>query len=398
MKRCETTPLKYLAAINERSLSEDTDPERPIRYVDISTVGMGTLVSQPETMHFADAPSRARRLVRPGDTIVSTVRTYLRAVWPVEGDTSDLVVSTGFAVLSPRTIDPRYFSWWIRSDNFIEEVVARSVGVSYPAINALDLGELAVRVPAPSEQREIADHLDAETARIDAVIAKKRRMLELLHERWRSYVDAVTAIGELRRVRHVTSLRTSGPRGWADRVGDRGRPFLRSANLSRDSIQLQLHDLDRVEPADSPEARRSMTEAGDTLVGITGANTGWVGAVGEAAVGGFVSQHVSILRPDSIEPHWLTYSIFAPRAQDQLLGGQYGGTKTQLGLEDLAELTIRVPPVGTQHALLNRLEVERRRRTELTSCMASQIELLIEHRQALITAAVTGDLGASKAA
>ena len=77
-------PLKRLVRINERALPESTDPEREIRYVDISSVGRGKLVKEPERMSFSDAPSRARRLVRQGDTIVSTVRTYLRAVWPGE--------------------------------------------------------------------------------------------------------------------------------------------------------------------------------------------------------------------------------------------------------------------------------------------------------------------------
>ena len=100
-------PLKRLARINERTLPESTDPGREIRYVDIGSVGRGRLVKEPEQMHFSDSPSRARRLVRQGDTIVSTVRTYLRAVWPVIGSVDGLVVSTGFAVLTPTAVDPR---------------------------------------------------------------------------------------------------------------------------------------------------------------------------------------------------------------------------------------------------------------------------------------------------
>lgn len=190
-------PLKHLVGINERSLGEDTDPGYTFRYVDIGAVGHGALVAEPQEMTFEKAPSRARRIVRPGDTIVSTVRTYLRAVWPVPDPADDLVVSTGFAVLTPHNVDPRYFSWWARSDPFIEEIVARSVGVSYPAINPLQLGELKVRVPSAREQRAIADYLDAETARIDALIAKKRRMVDILHERrqsaataWRQRIEA----------------------------------------------------------------------------------------------------------------------------------------------------------------------------------------------------------------
>jgi type I restriction enzyme S subunit len=213
-----TVPLKHLATINERALPEDSDPSFSFRYVDIGTVGHGDLVAEPQEMSFGEAPSRARRLVRSGDTIVSTVRTYLRAVWPVPDDVDDLVVSTGFAVLTPQRIDPRYFSWWVRSDIFVEDVVARSVGVSYPAINALDLGRLPVRVPPVAEQRAIAEFLDAETARIDALRAKKRRMIRLLEERRHSASIAGVG-GELL----VTPSRSSTlawlpeiPRHWDD--------------------------------------------------------------------------------------------------------------------------------------------------------------------------------------
>lgn len=179
----ELIPLKHLAQINERTLSDTTDSDREIRYIDIGSVGRGELIEDPVQMRFGDAPSRARRLVKSGDTIISTVRTYLRAVWPVSGSVNDLVVSTGFAVLTPRDIEPRYLSWYIMSDIFIEEVVARSVGVSYPAINPSELGEIGIMVPSIEEQRSIANHLDAEAASIDAAISKNRCLIELLAER-----------------------------------------------------------------------------------------------------------------------------------------------------------------------------------------------------------------------
>ena len=383
-------PLKYLAAINEKALPETTADDFEFRYVDIGSVGRGELATAPEKMRFQTAPSRARRKVRAGDTLVSTVRTYLRAVLPIREDADDLIASTAFAVITPHGIDSRYFGWWAQSDVFIEDVVARSVGVSYPAINALELGDLPVRVPPLAEQRAIADYLDAETARIDALIAKKQQLIHLLEERWRGFVDTATSGGDAVRVRHVTSLRTSGPRGWADRVGERGQPFIRSGNLTRDSIDLDHRDLARVVAPETAETQRSSTRAGDSLVGITGANTGWVAAVDSSTEAGFVSQHVAILRPAGVEPRWLTYSLFAPRSQDQLLGGQYGGTKTQLGLQDLAELKISLPPRDVQQALLEKLDAERLRRGRLIESVSRQVELLSERRQAMITALVTG--------
>src|SRR5882757_4053250 len=88
-------------------------------------------------MLFHEAPSRARRKVRNGDILVSTVRTYLKAIATVSDAPDNLIASTGFCVIRPTDgLDAAYAGWVARSDQFVEEVVSRSVGVSYPAINA----------------------------------------------------------------------------------------------------------------------------------------------------------------------------------------------------------------------------------------------------------------------
>src|SRR5207302_731799 len=111
----------------------------------ISTVSSDGAIGEPQTMRFADAPSRARRVVRAGDTIVATVRTYLEAIALIPQALDGQICSTGFAVLrSGRDIEPRFLAYWARSRPIVGEIVARSVGVSYPAINASELGHLRV--------------------------------------------------------------------------------------------------------------------------------------------------------------------------------------------------------------------------------------------------------------
>src|SRR5690625_2106517 len=102
-------------------------------------------MSIPEkTIAFSEAPSRARRLARPGDVVISTVRTYLRAVAQVPSVDADLVFSTGFAVVHPEKdkVDGRYLAYAMQADPFTEAVEAMSVGISYPAVNASDVGNV----------------------------------------------------------------------------------------------------------------------------------------------------------------------------------------------------------------------------------------------------------------
>ena len=165
-------------------LEDSTDADHEIRYVDIGNVNLLNGITSTETYHFGDAPSRARRLVRDGDTIVSTVGTYLKALAKVVNPPSNMVVSTGFAVLRPSSaIDSGYLYRLVQSPVLVDRIVAYSVGVSYPAINPSDLGRLCIPIPPPDEQRAIAAFLDRETARIDALIAKKQRLIERLEEK-----------------------------------------------------------------------------------------------------------------------------------------------------------------------------------------------------------------------
>lgn len=189
-------PLKHLALLNPETLGEDTRPDLPFRYIDIGTTGRGVLLDEPEAMTFATSPSRARRVLRPGDSILSTVRTYLRAGWTHDGTRDDLVASTGFVCLRPRPgTDPRFLGWLAQADTVVEEVVARSVGVSYPAINPAEVGRIKVPCPPLATQRAVADYIDRETARIHALIAAKRRLAGMLMEKRRMTVTHYSTKG-----------------------------------------------------------------------------------------------------------------------------------------------------------------------------------------------------------
>jgi type I restriction enzyme, S subunit len=187
--------LKYAASINDEALLESARPDLEIAYVDISSVDAVAGIVAFEEMLFEDAPSRARRVVRGGDTIVSTVRTYLRAMAPIRDPRPNLIVSTGFAVVRPRCVDPDFLSYALREPGFVETVVARSVGVSYPAVNASEIGTIPISIPPRVEQRAIADFLDAQTARLDTLVAKKRALIERLKEKRSALISQTVTCG-----------------------------------------------------------------------------------------------------------------------------------------------------------------------------------------------------------
>ncbi|ABI57135.1 restriction endonuclease subunit S [Alkalilimnicola ehrlichii MLHE-1] len=189
--------LKYLATYNDEVLPESTDEEAEIDYVEISGVSLSRGVEQVERITFGKAPSRARRKVRSGDILISTVRTYLRAIAKVDEASPDLIASTGFCVVRPdrEEVDSGYLGWAAKSEPFVSEVVSRSVGVSYPAINASELVTIEMPLPPLETQRRIAQFLDEKTARIDGLIEKKRALLDRLAEKRQALITRAVTKG-----------------------------------------------------------------------------------------------------------------------------------------------------------------------------------------------------------
>lgn len=197
----EVAPLKHLASINARVLPESTDQNYTFKYFDISSVGTGCLSGEPETLRFGQAPSRARRILKRGDTILSTVRTYLKAVYYVSDEVEDWVASTGFAALTPKkAIHPPFLGLVIQSDNFINRVIRESIGVAYPAIAETKLGTLHLAYPESiEEQQAILEHIADSSKAIDQAIIRTQREIELMREyRTRLISDVVTGQVDVR--------------------------------------------------------------------------------------------------------------------------------------------------------------------------------------------------------
>ena len=258
------------------------------------------------------------------------------------------------------------------------------------------LSSLPIPTPNRQDRDRVVDFLDRETSRTRHLIALKDRLRSSLQDRFLSAVDRATATGRETRVRHVTSLITSGPRGWSDVVGDEGEPFIRSGDLRETSIRMRVDGLVRVRPETRQEGARSRVDAGDICVGITGANTGWVGMVPARLAGGYVSQHVALLRPRGVKGEWLAFSLLGRRVREQLLAAQYGGTKQLLGLDDLAEVRIFVPDLREAHRILRWLRDLENSTERTRERLNQQVSVLQERVQALVTAAVTGQLDVTK--
>lgn len=186
-KAWQYTPLKYLASCNDEVLTEATPEDYTFDYIDIGSVHTGNGIGICERMQFKDAPSRARRIVQDGDIIVSTVRTYLKAIAQVGNYDVPHIASTGFAVIRTKNANASFLKYALLSDNFVSQVEADSVGISYPAINASQIMAFKIPVPSIAEQTAIAAYLDKKCATIDAIITEAKASIEE-YKSWKASV------------------------------------------------------------------------------------------------------------------------------------------------------------------------------------------------------------------
>lgn len=410
------TPLRHLVTLNRATLGEDTAPDHAFKYVDISQVTSDGHVNVPDEMTlFGQAPSRARRLASAGDTVVSTVRTYLRAIARVPGPSDELVFSTGFAVLTPREIDGRFLTYACRAEPFIGEVVARSTGVSYPAINAGELLDITIPSPSPEEQRRIADFLDDRVARIDQIMAARSQQMDRFSELMlRHSFDAVagTAIpGDRRR----SSLDWLGllPSDWPvvpvstqfgvdlgkmldekRQTGAASIPYLRNTNVQWDRTDIaDLKEMDIV----LEERARYTVQSGDLLVcegGQPGRAAIWDGRV--ADMGYQKALHRVRTRGRSL-PEWLLECLRVAVNLKVFTVESGQTTIAHLTNEQLRGQRFPFPEPSTQRSLLDQLKCQRRGIDAAVRGLRQSIDLLTEYKSSLITAAVTGELDVTTA-
>jgi type I restriction enzyme S subunit len=196
----EVKRLKNWVSINSQTLGEHTPPDFEFDYLDIGSVTTGKLAKPPVRICFGTSPSRARRVLKHGDTIVSTVRTYLKAVVTVSDFDRPLVASTGFAVLTPRPdTSARCLGYVAQAEVFTNQVTVESVGIAYPAISEGRLGNIFVTLPPPAEQTEIVRFLDAELEGFNTTITRlEREIILLLEYRTRLVADVVTGKFDVR--------------------------------------------------------------------------------------------------------------------------------------------------------------------------------------------------------
>jgi len=389
----------------------DRAPSSQLPYLGLDQLESGTgRLAEGSELQPQDDPQAL--LCQPGDVLFGKLRPYLHKVHNVD----DVLVCSGeLMVLRPNSqVSGRYLYYVALSDLFVGWATATSYGVKMPRTNWDALRELRVSLPSLDEQRRVADYLDSETGRIDALIAAKRRLREVVSERATALVDAAISRG-LDAVADLNETGITGvgpiPTHWAIaplarlvdpyrpiRYGivlpgpnvDDGVPIIKSGDVRPGRLAPGL--LDRTTHEIESGYIKSRVFPGDIVYSIRGSVGDAEIVPGELHMANLTQDAARIAPRDGLDPRWLLHALRSRRLFAQLESGMTGAAVKGVNIGALRKLRVPLPPLEEQHAIAVFLDRETAVMGQITSAASRQIDLLNEFRQALITSTVTGEI------
>ena len=338
-------------------------------------------------------------LLGAGDIVLnSTGRGTLGRAALVQLDPDRPAVADGHVTIirtKPDLADARFVAYVLGTSAFYDQAnTCLAVGATNQTeLNREPLRRMAVVMPPLDEQRAIARRLDEETALIDALIDEQQQLAFLVNERLDAVRESAFWAWPERRLKEaLIAAPTYGV--LVPVFVEEGVPFVRVGDIST----LASPDVPEraIDPALSAQYRRTVLSGGEVLVSVVG-SLGHAGVVPPRLAGANVARAVAVLRVNEhLSSPLLAHFVRTRRYQDQAALATGSDTaQPTLGMGDLSNFVIPLPPTPAELLEASaRLDAESQLATGLLQEIDAQIALLREHRQALITAAVTGGLDA----
>ncbi|GAA2924286.1 restriction endonuclease subunit S [Kitasatospora cinereorecta] len=341
--------------------------------------------------------STGSTIVPAGSLLVST-----RApIGYVAINSKAMAFNQGCRALVPRALcDTRLFGYQLEART--RDLQAEGFGTTFTELSSDKLGSFHVTVPPLEEQRRIADFLDAETAHIDQLTAKRSRMQGLLQLKRERFIESTLGLERESKHHSLVPLKylvadvTVGivitPAKWYVESG--GTPALRGTNVKPGSIDAS--ELVHISAAGDTENAKSRLKTGDVVVVRTG--QAGAAAVVPSDLDGSNCIDLIIVRPGMrVDPEYLEYVLNSDYSRARVSEHSVGSIQAHFNVGAMKEIPIPSLPVSEQKQIVTRLRTEVGSLDLLKQKLARQNTLLAERRQALITAAVTGQFDVSTA-
>jgi type I restriction enzyme S subunit len=352
-------------------------------------------------------------LVKPGDLIYSKIRPALNKVCIAAGDW--LCSADMYPVkVTASDLRARYLLYFMLSEPFVRLMVDESMRVAMPKVNREKLAACPLLIPAPSEQDAIAAFLDRETAQIDALVARKERVIDLLEEKraalvtqavtkgldWHlpmkdsgvEWLGEIPAHWEVKRTKYAARLRSGHtpsrqhPEYWVDCT----IPWFGLADVwqIRDGQTEYVTDTaEKISELGLANSAARLLPKGTVLLSRT-ASVGFSAIMGADMA--TTQDFVNWVCGPNLRPEYLLY-VF--RSMQQEFGRlTMGSTHQTIYMPDVGGFSTPLPPIAEQDRIVTFVREHARQIDELVARVRDAIACLRELRAALISGAVTGKI------
>lgn len=392
--------------------------------VPTGTTYIGLEDVEPETGKYKPTPGNSRQsedstvgIYRDLDVLYGKLRPYLRKSIVAAGSG---VCSTEFLVLHTESLDPNWLHQWLLTPVVTQQIEAGCDGAKMPRADWEYVGSIPIPVPSKDEQAEIIKSMIEETARIDALISKKSRFIELLNEKRQVLIKRAVTKG----LDPSVKLKDSGvewigriPEHWSvlpikflARIGNGSTPskensqywdggtfpWLTSGCVNKDAVNAAEQFITETALR---ECHLPIIDPPAVLVGITGQGK-TRGMASILLIEATINQHIAYLKPISNDLCLEYLRIFLDAAYDWMRfeSEGTGSTKGAITCEQLANMKIVLPSIAEQKDTLALVQRQTDQIDRLAQKTQRSIDLLKERRSAFITAAVTGQIDLREAA
>lgn len=418
--------LKHVASVALSSVDKKShEQEKAVRlcnYVDVYY--NERITSELEFMQATATPDEVRRfMLRSGDVLItkdSEAWDDIAVPAYVPVDLEGVLCGYHLARIRPidGLIDGEYLARSFAARGINDQFRVAANGITRFGIGKHWIDNALFLVPPIDEQRAIAQFLTRETARIDVLIEKKLRQINLLHQKRAALIrHAVTKgldsnapmrdsgvdwLGLIPAHWTVCRLMSLTPAYRQIMYGivlpgphvEGGLPIVKAGNVAPGKLR---HDLLKcTTPEIEAPFARARLRAGDLVFAIRG-SIGAVEMVPEDVSGSNITQDVARVAPRSgVESTWLLYALESSSTQEQVAAATLGATVKGLNIFDLKRLYLPVPPPDEQRRLGEWMRVRFERIATVIARVETSIDRLREYRTALISAAITGKIDLRK--
>ncbi|WP_433340624.1 restriction endonuclease subunit S [Streptomyces sp. CA-253872] len=407
-------PLKHVTSVLTRGTAPNYVDDGPVRAVSQAANQVSGLDWSRTRFHgFEGNLANLKGVLRPGDVLINSTGTGTLGRVGYFRDAPDEVpcMADGHVTVAradSRVLDSRFAYYWLASRPFYDYIYAALVvgATNQIELNREKLRDAPVPLPPLEDQRRIADFLDAETERLDALIEARRVQVRCLAQRWESLLSAraeeLIETGGLLPMRRVAD---SIEQGWSPQCEDALAESDEWAVLKTSAVSSGVFrplEHKRLPVGVSPDSRYRLAD-GDVLMTRGSGSPDHVGVAALAVVEGrklLLSDLLYRLRLGrGWSPEYVTLMLGSSpvRGSMNLLFRGQSGQTIKLRAEDVQATEIPIAPYDVQVRLAGELEVEQQKMIRARTAIQRSQVLLAERRQALITAAVTGQFDVSSA-